>query len=674
MMTLQLDFRSLFESAPGLYLILLPDLTIATMSDAYAIATMTNRDSIVGKKLFDVFPDNPNDPSADGVSNLKASLDFVLKNRTAHTMAVQKYDIKRPDGAFEVRYWSPLNKPVLNTENEIAYIIHRVEDVTEFISVKNEEIKSKKLTADLYTKLEKMEIEIILRSKEIQQMNADLEKKIVNRTNELAKNEKLFRALVENEYSITLLLNEKLETIYRSPSAEITLGWSAQEREKGKPDDLIHPDELEYQRDLMKEVFIKPGKPIPIALRAKHKKGHYVWLEGVFTNKLSDPNINGIVMNLRDITEKKAAEEKLKEKIREISDYKFSLDESSIVAITDHRGIIQHVNDNFCTISKFSKDELIGQDHRIINSGYHSKEFMKNLWSTITKGEIWKGEIKNRAKDGSYYWVDTTIVPFLDENKKPYQYIAIRSDISEKKRAESALVIQNKKLQNQNKELEQYTYITSHDLQEPLRTLISFSELIQEEFSEQLEGDFIKYVGFIQQSAERMRNLVKALLDYSRIGKEKELTTINCNKTIDDVLSDMAANITESNAKIFVSELPELTGYSTDLRLLFQNLISNALKFRKKDINPEIKISVKRKNEYWQFSVQDNGIGIEENSLKDIFTIFKRLHNQNDYEGTGIGLAHCKKIVELHDGEIWGESEMGVGSVIHFTIKIIKNL
>ncbi|WP_333600189.1 PAS domain-containing sensor histidine kinase [Flavobacterium sp.] len=181
----KIDYQAVFNKVPGLYLILLTDLTIVEVSEAYAKATMTKRSEIIGKNLFEIFPDNPEDSTADGVANLRGSLNFVLRNKTAHTMAVQKYDIRKPNGKFEIRYWSPLNKPVFDSNNDIAYIIHRVEDVTDFIRLEDERIQNQLLSSELQVRLKEMEIEIIKRSREIQQMNAQLEQKVTERTNHL---------------------------------------------------------------------------------------------------------------------------------------------------------------------------------------------------------------------------------------------------------------------------------------------------------------------------------------------------------------------------------------------------------------------------------------------------------------------------------------------------------
>ncbi len=249
-----------------------------------------------------------------------------------------------------------------------------------------------------------------------------------------------FRKLIENSHEGIALMDEHFKVFYRSRSAERINGWNTENRLKKTTESLVHPDDLKMMTAAQKQALEKPGAPVTCTFRARHYLGHFIWLECVYTNFLDDPNIHAIVCNFKDVTEKKQADELLQHTANELFVYKYAHDEADIVAITDQKGIINHVNDNFCKISKYSREELIGQDHRIINSGYHDKAFIRNLWTTIAGGKIWKGELKNKAKDGSYYWVDATIIPFLNKEGKPYQYVAIRSDITRRKLFEERIV------------------------------------------------------------------------------------------------------------------------------------------------------------------------------------------------------------------------------------------
>ena len=219
-----------------------------------------------------------------------------------------------------------------------------------------------------------------------------------------------------------------------------------------------------------------------------------------------------------------------------------------------------------------------------------------------------------------------------------------------------------------NKELEQFAYIASHDLQEPLRTVSSFTQYIESEYHDTFDDVGKQSLGYITAATERMRNLIKGLLDYSRIGRKKEYVEIDCDVVLKDIEEDLGSRIKETEAVLKVGTLGRIQGFETEIRLLFQNLISNALKFTGEDVKPFVEIKVHQEHQYWKFSITDNGIGIAKEHQERIFSIFQRLHEKGKYEGTGIGLAHCQKIVQLHQGRIWLESEADVGSTFYFTI------
>ena len=219
-----------------------------------------------------------------------------------------------------------------------------------------------------------------------------------------------------------------------------------------------------------------------------------------------------------------------------------------------------------------------------------------------------------------------------------------------------------------NKELEQFAYLASHDLQEPLLTISNYIELIAGKYVGRLDKEADQYLNFIITANNKIRNLIKDLLDFSGIGKENTFTSVDCNEILKEVIDEMRTSIKESNAKIHFSTLPVLTGDKIKLKKLFQNLIGNAIKFQKKNVSPEIKITVLEKDKEYIFAIKDNGIGIEEQYFDKLFKVFHRLHDGAEYPGTGIGLAISKKIVAQHYGKIWVESKIGEGSTFYFSI------
>ena len=227
----------------------------------------------------------------------------------------------------------------------------------------------------------------------------------------------------------------------------------------------------------------------------------------------------------------------------------------------------------------------------------------------------------------------------------------------------------NKQLISKNSELQQFAYIASHDLQEPLRTTSGFVQLLQTKYRGKLDIDADKYLAFIAGSAERMKMLINDLLDFSKLGNNAKLTEIDCNELLQILQADLGAVIASTSATISVGEMPIIKGYATEIKLLFQNLIVNAIKFRKKNTAPLIAVSFEPIETGWQFCVSDNGIGIDKKYHDKIFRIFQRLHNKDEFEGSGIGLSHCAKIVDMHKGKIWILSEPEKGAAFYFTIQ-----
>lgn len=274
-----------------------------------------------------------------------------------------------------------------------------------------------------------------------------------------------------------------------------------------------------------------------------------------------------------------------------------------------------------------------------------------------------------RADTGEVRWISTRRIITRDRNGIPVSMTGVLWDITDEKEQEE-LKLQAALLKNQNQELKEFTYIASHDLQSPLRTLSNYVMLLEEDTESHLGEDAQWYLSVIKSSTVRMKDLIQDLLTYSRIGRQRDKIEVNLQVILEEVMNDLNLEIANSGARIEVGALPTLSLYETEIRLLFQNLLSNAIKYRKPDATPIISVEAKDDQNSWCITIRDNGIGIESQYFEKIFMVFQRLHDHSEFEGNGIGLAHCLKIAQLHKGTISVDSEPGVGS--SFSVELPK--
>jgi PAS domain S-box-containing protein len=546
-----------------------------------------------------------------------------------------------------------------------------------------------------------------------------------------------------------------------------------------------------HPKDFIRSIWttIANGKIWRGELKNKAKDGTIYWVDTTIVPFLNEEGKPYQYIAIRaDITERKRVEENLEKSLKEITDYKYALDESSIIAITDQKGIIQHANDNFCKISKYSRGELIGQDHRIINSGHHPKEFIRNIWATIAKGKIWRGELKNKAKDGTIYWVDTTIVPFLNQDGKPYQYVAIRSDITERKKLEeqhalfadivnssddaifsknldgvitswnhgaekvfgytaeeiigkhiSILVplhhrheekeimekiyrgftveqfetsrirkdgkvidvtltvspmkdsfgniigaskvsrdMSEKKANERNRLKSDFLANMSHELRTPMNAILGFSELLIDKKVGELSDKQLEYLNDIHNSGSHLLQLINNVLDLSKIESGKTQLTIesfHIAEVIEEVINVLKPLADKKQILITLQLSKVVDEISVDknkFRQILYNLVSNAIKFNH-TAGSIVLVTVPVGEASFLMQVTDNGIGISKENQGKLFTPFMQLDSgtTRKHEGSGLGLALTKSIVELQDGTINVESEITKGTTFSVTMPLI---
>jgi PAS domain S-box-containing protein len=326
------------------------------------------------------------------------------------------------------------------------------------------------------------------------------------------------------------------------------------------------------------------------------------------------------------------------------------------------------VNKYFCDLVGYSREELLAKGFSLISNSQDNQESEAIRQILDEQLSIFETEKCYIHKEGNLIWVSLSSSLVRDEQGKSLYFIFQIQDITRRKKAEEELAVRTAELERSNADLEQFAYVASHDLQEPLRAITGYLDLLSQSYSDKFDEDGNYLVSRTLDASARMKKLISDLLVYSRAGRKLRLEQIDCNTVLDRVINNLQVLIEENNAAITYDKLPVVKADSVRMEQLFQNLIGNAIKYRNKESTPEIHISVTTDKHNWTFAVQDNGIGIAEEFNERIFKIFKRLHNREEYPGSGIGLAVCKKIVEQYNGNIWVKSQPDKGSIFYFTI------
>jgi PAS domain S-box-containing protein len=357
------------------------------------------------------------------------------------------------------------------------------------------------------------------------------------------------------------------------------------------------------------------------------------------------------------VTRYASAGRALHRSMKDLADTNYALDQAAILAITDVKGRITYVNNKFCEISKYSRDELLGQDHRIINSGFHPKEFIRNLWQTIANGRIWRGEIQNRAKDGSHYWVDTTIVPFLDERRKPYQYMAIRYDITERKRSEALL-----REQAALARLGEMAAVVAHEVKNPLAGIRGALQVISGRMPEASRERAI--IGDIVLRLDSLNDIVQDLLVFAR-PREPKLGAV----TIAEVLEETASLLKKDAAHAAVTvriqgARPTIQADAEQLKTVFLNLLLNAA--QASGGGGDVDVTIESRADACVVRIADSGPGIPAEIRDRIFEPFFT----TKHRGTGLGLPTARRVVERHGGTIAFDCPEGGGTVVTIALPV----
>jgi PAS domain S-box-containing protein len=485
-----------------------------------------------------------------------------------------------------------------------------------------------------------------------------------------AKMRAVFRALTEgvvflNQEGIVEEANDAVQLTYDHTVEELTDPDLDPRRSIIRPDGTPFP--VEEQPGI---VALRTGKTVrDVEMGVPTRKGNISWRIVNAQPVLDDAgNLLGVVVSFFDITERKLAEQALRESEKRFRSLANSMPQLVWTALPDGR------------VDYYNQRHLEYQDIKPVKEGdwewapvLHPDDTQATVdaWlHAVETGEIYQIEHRIRIADGSYRWHLSRGVPMLDDKGRIIRWFGTATDIHDLKLAEEKLKVYASRLEKSNRELEQFAFMASHDLQEPLRKIEMFGDLLLER-AVSLQDHERNYVNRMRSAASRMRDMIEGLLQISRVATQgKSFGWVNLSKVLGEVLSDLDSQIQRSGARVEVGPLPNVTGDSLQLRQLMQNLVGNALKYHPPGKPPEVRISGQKFDDKVQLRVEDNGIGFDQEDADRIFEPFQRLVGRSQYEGSGIGLAICRRIVERHGGEIAAMSERGIGTTFIITLPV----
>ncbi|NJW52517.1 chemotaxis protein CheB [Salinimicrobium oceani] len=551
-------------------------------------------------------------------------------------------------------YVSNLEEELKQTKEELQTSLEEIETSNEELQAANEELLASN------EELQSTNEELQSVNEEINTVNAENLQKM----DDLAALNADINNLLESTQIGTIFLDSNLSIRKFTPA--IKEHFSFLNSDIGRP--ISHFTGNIGKSNLVERCKKVLNTGITLEKSVRSKDGvHYLRRISPYVN--SSQKVNGVVITFIDIENLQKSKEKLQASEKR---FKSFYEEDPVMHISVNPQNYKILHCNKMTVKQLgykTREELIGKSIYDLYSEESQVDALRSNKDFAETGTLVNLEQSILTKSGETLPVILNATAETDEDNRVITIRYTFVEISALKNAEDQLKEQKADLERANKDLEQFVSICSHDLQEPLSTIKFGIDILGKIYAPKLDEKGQSYVNYIKQASTRLSEQIRALLEHSRIGRNGEKKLVKTREVVEVVKYDLGKRIKDTNARIHVGDLPEIMGYEIEMRLLFQNLISNAIKYTPAERNPEVRISAYREGEFWVFSVVDNGIGIAKEDQDRIFTIFNRVKKHDDHEGTGVGLAHVEKIVQLHNGSLWVDSQEGVGSSFYFKIK-----